>query len=232
RTFWYIQVCIVGQKHWSSTGDQSKRLSSVQETIERERQAASVKDGFAPRDSYIPVKNCTQLASSVKKMVSNFVFRTLLNRTPEVRWLNSYNLVISDSLTVQTIDGRWWNPGGQLTVQETSELLDPGQLKLMKSQHGGLQTLLRNHHQAFEVRSGIIRLRWDPERMARLDSSRPSPVLQKPVKKCLPLQRKTKPCWMFSHHPDGCPYPSETCSFLHVLKTDSELDAEQPPGMH
>lgn len=50
-------------------------------------------------------------------MVSNFVFRTLLNRTPEVRWLNSYNLVISDSLTVQTIDGRWWNPGGKYLLQ-------------------------------------------------------------------------------------------------------------------
>ncbi|THD24478.1 putative tRNA (Uracil-O(2)-)-methyltransferase [Fasciola hepatica] len=225
RTFCFFQICIIGRKRCTSAEDQSKQLGNIHEAIERERQVSAGMDRFIPRDFKIPVQNCTQIETTVKQRVSDLVFRILLTKPPELHWLKTQNLVISDSLTVQTTDGRWWNPGGQLTVQEASALLEADQLKLMKSQHGGLQTLLKNHHQAFEIRSGLIRLRFDPERMAQLNPSGGSFVSRKPAKKRL-IQRKTKPCWMFSHHVDGCPYPSETCDFLHKTENISLISAE------
>ncbi|VDP82937.1 unnamed protein product [Echinostoma caproni] len=244
------RICIIGRKLLTSQNDQIKRLAAVQETIERERQAATGKNGFVPRELKEPVRNCTQLPMDVKQTVSELVFSTLLSKAPDRLWLKSHNLVISDSLSVQTVDGRWWNPGvvtkspairfidglyrtnvqtgerlsrstGHLTLREVSELLNTDHLKLMKSQHGGLQTFLRNHHHMFEIRNGSVRLRWNPEQMAQIPSQNSVSLLSVPAKK-RPMQRKDRSCWMFEHHPDGCPYPSEKCDFSHETANLSE----------
>ena len=38
---------------------------------------------------------------------------------------------------------------GKMTIKEAAKLISPGLLTQLKQEHGGLQTLFRNHHQLF-----------------------------------------------------------------------------------
>ncbi|VDO69055.1 unnamed protein product [Schistosoma curassoni] len=118
--------------------------------------------------------------------------------------------MLSDDLRIRTLDNRWWNPGGTLTLSECSELVSLEDMKLLKSQHGGLQTVLRNHHQCFRTIKNTVQLRWLPDKMAKLNDSG-IPLFNNKNGK----NRKTKLCWMSLNHPDGCPYTSELCDFAH-----------------
>lgn len=44
-------------------------------------------------------------------------------------------------------EGGQWNLGGSIEICDAVKLLDTSTKELMKHECGGLQTLLRNHHQ-------------------------------------------------------------------------------------
>ncbi|XP_039607553.1 probable tRNA (uracil-O(2)-)-methyltransferase isoform X1 [Polypterus senegalus] len=102
-----------------------------------------------------------------------------------------------------------WNRGGSLTVREIAELLDQHTLQTLKNECGGLQTLLKNNHQVFQVLKGRVQLRdWREE--AGMNRIKPD------AKRKLPSEVfKTRLCWFFINHPDGCPILAETCQFAH-----------------
>ncbi|XP_074396557.1 putative tRNA (uracil-O(2)-)-methyltransferase [Zonotrichia albicollis] len=96
-----------------------------------------------------------------------------------------------------------------LSLREVAEHLDKEVLKKLKSEYGGLQTLLKNNHQVFEVLNGRVHIRdWRKEK---------PPSKTKPeVKRRLSAEAfKTRLCWFFIHHPDGCSLPSEACPYAH-----------------
>ncbi|GFW23387.1 putative tRNA-methyltransferase [Trichonephila clavipes] len=74
----------------------------------------------------------------------------------------------------------------------------------MKAQNGGLQTFLRNHHYIFEVKNTVVELRV------------PSPY-PKPSSDALPVRKsyKSKNCFFYFHHPQGCPLVDSDCSYSH-----------------
>ena len=50
-----------------------------------------------------------------------------------------------------------WNSGGKYHLSELSTVLDSNLLQELKSECGGLQTLLRNHNHIFIVDKGFVR---------------------------------------------------------------------------
>ena len=66
-----------------------------------------------------------------------------------------------------------------------------------------MQTLFRNHHYIFVVEKGTVRIRV------------PGKDIKKSVKEASKDRIKTKPCWHFVNHPDGCPLPDESCQWIH-----------------
>ncbi|XP_026928007.1 probable tRNA (uracil-O(2)-)-methyltransferase isoform X2 [Acinonyx jubatus] len=102
-----------------------------------------------------------------------------------------------------------WNRGGSLSLADVASELDRETLRRLKRECGGLQTLLKNNHQVFEVRSGRVHLRdWREERLRK--------QRQPEAKRRLFSEAfKTRLCWFFSHHPDGCALPSDCCPFAH-----------------
>ncbi|NXD19560.1 TRM44 methyltransferase, partial [Spelaeornis formosus] len=96
-----------------------------------------------------------------------------------------------------------------LSLREVAENLNKETLKKLKSEYGGLQTLLKNNHQVFEVLNGRVHIRdWRKEK--------PSSKTKPEVKRRLSAEAfKTRLCWFFIHHPDGCSLPSEACPYAH-----------------
>ncbi|CAI8049009.1 Probable tRNA (uracil-O(2)-)-methyltransferase, partial [Geodia barretti] len=108
-----------------------------------------------------------------------------------------------------------WNLGGRLGISDAARLFDDAVLRQLKQECGGLQTLLRNHHQVFAVCRGFVQLRnWavaGPEHGPRRPAKRRS---AEDAKRLV----KTKPCWFHHNHPQGCPrqfLEDSSCPYAH-----------------
>lgn len=94
-------------------------------------------------------------------------------------------------------------------MTEVASELDPETLQRLKRECGGLQTLLRNNHQVFEVLNGRVHIRdWREEQLQRQQHPEAK-------RRLFSEAFKTRICWFFSHHPDGCVLPSDSCPFAH-----------------
>ncbi|XP_062992027.1 probable tRNA (uracil-O(2)-)-methyltransferase isoform X2 [Elgaria multicarinata webbii] len=150
--------------------------------------------GFLPRGKE-QIRNCTALPRDFVDKVVLKVAKLLLSETEESPRGNSST----------------WKRGESLTLSEIAEHLDKDTLKTLKNEYGGLQTLLRNNHQVFEVLNGKVHIRdwreWKPPRKNKSG---------KQVKQLLPSKAfKTCLCWFYLHHPRGCPLTSESCHYAH-----------------
>ncbi|XP_061107911.1 probable tRNA (uracil-O(2)-)-methyltransferase isoform X1 [Conger conger] len=149
-------------------------------------------EGFQPREKIQITRNCASLPRNFIDGVVLRVGRTLLGLNPE-----------------DAHDKDAWNPGGSLSVREVAEMLDKETLQTLKKECGGLQTLLKNNHQVFRVEKGRVQIRdW---RAAGAEGGSCAPPKRRPVES----MEKTRPCWFHTHHPQGCPLPSERCLFAH-----------------
>lgn len=137
---------------------------------------------FAPRSQTEKVRNCTQLNRDLIKEIVLSVVKSLLN--------NSDNYRIKQ-------DGNKWNCGNEIDFPKLISLMNKNHLKQLKSECGGLQTLLRNHRYIFEIAEGKVKIRI--------------PAELKNITKY-----KSKPCWFLSNHPDGCLHDGEICAFNHL----------------
>ncbi|XP_041525429.1 probable tRNA (uracil-O(2)-)-methyltransferase isoform X1 [Microtus oregoni] len=152
--------------------------------------------GFCPREKAERVRNCAALPRDFIDQVVLQVANLLLD---------GKNLTTGSSE-----DGslKTWNEGGSLSLAEVAAELSPETLQQLKRECGGLQTLLRNNHQVFEVLNGQVHIRdWRRE----LQREKPPEA-----KRSLPAEVfKTRICWFFTHHPDGCVLPAALCPFAH-----------------
>lgn len=163
--------------------------------------------GFQPREKAERVRNCATLPRDFIDQVVLQVANLLLGR----KKLNAGSPQGETSKT--------WNGGESLSLAEVARQLDRASLQRLKRECGGLQTLLRNSHQVFQVLDGRVHIRdWRRELQGE---------------KCLETKRgpsaeafKTRLCWFFTHHPDGCVLPSTSCPFAHG---PGELRPPRPP---
>ncbi|XP_020020922.2 probable tRNA (uracil-O(2)-)-methyltransferase isoform X1 [Castor canadensis] len=160
-------------------------------------QAAAVwLPGFQPREKAEPVRNCATLPR-------DFVDQVVLQVADLLLAGKKLNTASSQEGSLKT-----WNGGGSYSLAEVASELDRETLRRLKRECGGLQTLLRNSHQVFKVLNGRVHIRdWRQELQKE---KRPA------AKRSLSSEAfKTRLCWFFTHHPDGCVLPSSCCPFAH-----------------
>ncbi|XP_043919498.1 probable tRNA (uracil-O(2)-)-methyltransferase [Protopterus annectens] len=93
---------------------------------------------FQPREKTEQVRNCASLPRDFINSVVLQVASALLEAGKSQNQ-SAYK------------QERAWNKGGTLTLREVAELLSKDTLQKLKNECGGLQTLLKNSHQVFEV---------------------------------------------------------------------------------
>lgn len=142
---------------------------------------------FKPREAIERVRNCTRLDETLKS---------------DIVLLAANHLLVKRRMIAHPQDpGKTWNAGSTAALSEIVPLISPEQLKRLKSECGGLQTLFRNHHQVFLVEKGHVQLRI-PTPPDNAVKDRKTPV-------------RSKSCWFFNNHPDGCLLNDSECAYKH-----------------
>lgn len=168
------KICLIGFA--TSSELRKTTLNEIDEFIEKR----STKS-FVARSSIEQVRNCTQLEKHlIQKIVQDIV--QLLLQKPNYLKRNS----VAD-----------WNRGTSLAISSVCENLNKEDLKRLKNECGGVQTVLRNHRYLFEVDKGAVQLRL--------------PYHYKDVGD----KYRSKPCWYFRNHKDGCFLTSKDCAYMH-----------------
>ncbi|XP_061620526.1 probable tRNA (uracil-O(2)-)-methyltransferase isoform X1 [Phyllopteryx taeniolatus] len=212
------RVCLLGRKRTYEASEEAGAEASRAAYIQSRRTAPESDvgggrggdegpgdgwgSGFRPRDRVEAVRNCMALS---RDLVDGVVLR------------------VAEALLGMADDRRSpgdWKRGGSLSVGEVAALLCQDTLKQLKNECGGLQTLLKNHHQVFQVEGGRVRIRdWRDGKPCGAYGKRRAPMS--------PGALKTRPCWFDRHHPQGCPLLAERCTFAHGL---DELRASTGPA--
>uniref|UniRef100_A0A2K5HSN8 tRNA (uracil-O(2)-)-methyltransferase n=1 Tax=Colobus angolensis palliatus TaxID=336983 RepID=A0A2K5HSN8_COLAP len=153
--------------------------------------------GFHPREKAERVRNCADLPRGFIDQVVLQVANLLLGG-------KQLNTGSSRNGSLKT-----WNGGESLSLAEVASELDTETLRRLKRECGGLQTLLRNSHQVFRVVNGRVHIRdWREETL--WETKQPEAKQSARSEAC-----KTRLCWFFTHHPDGCALSADRCPFAH-----------------
>ncbi|XP_054656398.1 probable tRNA (uracil-O(2)-)-methyltransferase isoform X2 [Dunckerocampus dactyliophorus] len=192
------RVCLVGRLRNYQTSDEAQAedrraryIQSRVSEVETDAVSSSWGAGFQPREKVEVVRNCGALSRDFVDGVVLRVANALLGMTVDDGQSSSSN----------------WNTGGSLSLGDVASLLRQDTLQQLKKECGGLQTLLKNNHQVFQVEGGRVHIRdWRDRRPPR------SGAKKRPV---APGALKTRPCWFHSHHPQGCPLLAQDCTFAH-----------------
>jgi tRNASer (uridine44-2'-O)-methyltransferase len=187
------RICLIGTKRIYDEENFKVQCDKIQNFINE----ANVQQGkgnsekwseaFIPREKIEAVKNCSKVDRSLSNVIVTKIFNQLL--------------------TTKTYSDDYpsWNCGGEISIPEAVKLISQDELKKLKSECGGLQTLLKNKHQIFHIYGGSIRIR-KPKRIS--DNN----VTEKSLKRNVV---KTMPCYFFHNHPDACPVEHDDCCYIH-----------------
>ncbi|XP_013383420.1 probable tRNA (uracil-O(2)-)-methyltransferase [Lingula anatina] len=212
----HCPIQLTGHSHGTPLDSDNEHAVSVNRTGDGQLQTTNTTDklqttnttdkawalSFQPRAKVEKVRNCTQLPHDLTSEVVQRVFDAVLNAEDAVLMCTEY--------------GRNWCKGGVVPLSSIVSLLGSDILKRLKSECGGVQTLLRNHHNIFQVSGGAVRLRYDDQDGHNLQYNVPPRKKQKIKQKDLKQKPvKTKLCWFHDNHPDGCPKTREHCQFAH-----------------
>ncbi|XP_062542938.1 probable tRNA (uracil-O(2)-)-methyltransferase isoform X2 [Armigeres subalbatus] len=190
------RTCLVGSTRNYSEDRFQEYSNQIQAFIDS-RTAANRKESdsiwsesFRPRESVEKVRNCTKLERSVIDEIVRIVFDALIAKKRMASEFPEKN----------------WNAGGKISIGELVALIPQDRLNNLKAECGGLQTLLKNNHQIFQVLNGCVQLRI-PTRVG--ENSKSAEEMKKKTKKQKNVRivnLKEKPCWFHNNHPDGCPF--------------------------
>ncbi|KAL8614000.1 hypothetical protein ACOMHN_023235 [Nucella lapillus] len=152
---------------------------------------------FQARSGKERVRNCQKVSQGTKDRVVRAVFDAVFEAP--------------DAAEVVGQEGRRWRKGGSVHLSAVAEMLDAETRDDLKSECGGVQTLLRNHSNIFQVSGGRVQLRdfsvdnpWSPFTKKG-----------KKARRSDPSTHKISLCWFHTNHPDGCPRSAATCTFAH-----------------
>lgn len=186
------RICLIGSTRSYDENEFEVQCLKIQKFINGSNAQRGTSDKwsheFKPRDKIEVSRNCTKIQRSLLETITMTIFEYLLA-----------------SKETFSVEFPGWNCGGEISIPEAVNLLSSEDLKKLKSECGGLQTLLRNKHQSFQVHGGNVRIRI-PEKLSDRDFS------EKARRRNV---IKTSPCFFFQHHPSSCPLKNEDCSFIH-----------------
>ncbi|XP_014771876.1 probable tRNA (uracil-O(2)-)-methyltransferase [Octopus bimaculoides] len=210
------QICLYGKTRTYSQSEESEVDKRITEFIENQcsknkllhnksedsnpmpadlmnmKDANTWSDNFKPRLTQKTSGMCKSVPWNIKIDVVNVVVEKIL--------------AADDSKFINLPDGRVWHKGGEIPLPKIAQLLNQDTLNYLKTENGGLQTLLRNFSHIFYVVSSTVRLR---------DYTQPWQQRRKVKQKNTARSYKTSLCWFHQNHPDGCPVSREECNFAH-----------------
>ncbi|KAF1460753.1 putative tRNA (uracil-O(2)-)-methyltransferase, partial [Pygoscelis antarcticus] len=129
----------VGFNHKDHSDSVCKEADSELPESETDTAGTIWMPGFQPREKVEQIRNCASLPQDFVDDVVLNVANLLLNATPQKSCSN-----------IHGGNTNTWNQGESLSLKEVAEHLNKETLKRLKSEYGGLQTLLKNNHQVFE----------------------------------------------------------------------------------
>ncbi|XP_017057656.1 probable tRNA (uracil-O(2)-)-methyltransferase [Drosophila ficusphila] len=154
----------------------SKSITSVEYFVQEElRKYRTGESEVKLREKGESVRNCTQVD---KTIIDGLV-------------LKIFNQILASS------EDKW---AGRLSMREIAQSLSKEELSGIKSECGGIKTLLRNKHEVFEFCGGDL-----------IGIKTPKPSTHLPSR----LTTKKRNCFFKQHHPLGCPLLDVDCSFIH-----------------
>ncbi|XP_021184983.3 probable tRNA (uracil-O(2)-)-methyltransferase [Helicoverpa armigera] len=188
------RICLVSSGRIYPEDEYAVYCNKIDEIISKDSSNTShninIDKEFKAREPVERVRNCTQIDKGVVESIVECISRYLLEGCTE-----------SDPN---------WSIGRKAEFNELVQLIPQEHLNILKSECGGIQTLLKNNHNIFEVQSGKVGLRYPKTINEVVSNSRKRKLKQMPIK----VQQKK--CWFYNNHPQGCPLSDENCSFLHV----------------
>ncbi len=197
---------ILSDIHGLLPKESNKENDGVEPSEKKSRPDESAAPGFVPRESAIPVRNCTRIEQSLK----DEIVRTIADKCLE----SAVPLRGAEEKLLKAATDPDWNMGRGVPLSEAAEAVGAERLARLKSECGGLQTLLRNHGHIFVVIAGVVRLRChatDALGAGRRRKKGRKFASEEEV-------RKRKLCWFHDHHPQGCPVASKDCTWAHGEK--------------
>lgn len=190
------RICLIGYERNYTVDEQNKIDDRIQEFINTNsgnvepNDSSNWNNDFKPRSDVEKIQNCSTVDKSIQNDIVEKVFTELLKKKRYLPDLFEAN----------------WNVGGRIQLADLVKIIPGEQLKALKSECGGLQTLLKNHSQIFRIEKGIVEIRvpikWC-DKKRQLEA------------KGIEIQLKQKKCWFHNNHPDGCPLAVDDCSFDH-----------------
>lgn len=192
------RVCLIGQTRIGSHDEFNQQCQAIQSFINQRTKctnnAQTWSNSFTPRSAIELVKNCSKIDKTIQEEIVQIVFQHLLTK----------------KRFSQDFINPHWNMGGIAALCDLVQLIPVEKLQKLKSECGGLQTLLKNSHHIFLVEKGSVQVRKPLSYAERLKHG----VKNSGNKNFV---FKQKDCWFLKHHPDGCPFSMEDCSFRHNL---------------
>lgn len=168
------RIALIGIKRSFAEDEFLVRCSEVEGFIAKETKDNGVK----LRDKHEAVRNCTQIEKKILEEIVLKIFHKLLEN--------------GDGL---------WNEGRELNLGDlVKAALSKEDLQSIKSECGGLKTLLKNRHEIFVVSGGNVKIR--------------KPVI-KTKEEMEGKTVKKRQCFFQLHHPHGCLLTDESCTFIH-----------------
>ena len=199
------RTCFVGTVRSKTESEWAALLKTKSEMMALSKEGVE-ETKFQPRSAVELIRNCTRVERSIQENIIDLTAKCLLE---------------SGS---QRENGEW-NRGGEINLTDLVGLLsrDFKDFHRLKSECGGIQTLLKNHSHIFVVQNKCVRFRSPQELSA--DEWRSQQKHSKAKKKMrtestVSRDVKSKICWFFVHHPDGCPLNQDSCRYLHQKQNE------------
>lgn len=141
---------------------------------------------FQSRNPQEKVNNCTKISRETTQTIVNKIFTKLLS---EIHMVEDEGYVTK------------WNSGKHdLRLKDVMDFLTEEEKCVLKSQGNGIQTLIKNNKYIFTIEKGCVKLR-QPALCTNSDIAA--------------AHLRSKPCYFFRNHPNGCPLTSNSCAFRH-----------------
>lgn len=180
------RICYVSFARSYQQDEYKQQLDLLQSFINQELGKHNNVGKVKLRETTEKVRNCTQLDKTITGVIITKITDYLLK-----------NVDVKSE----------WSPGRTAKLNELIELVPKDMLKILKSECGGLQTLLKNNHHVFEVKKGFVKLRY-PRTIEEVKNKLNNNKLNV-------VKMQVNKCWFYNNHPQGCPLLSNVCSYLH-----------------
>ncbi|XP_060528805.1 probable tRNA (uracil-O(2)-)-methyltransferase [Cylas formicarius] len=169
------RTCLIGISKLKDQHNYNKLLQEVSNFVD-----SKIPNDVVQRSDTEKVRNCTQLGKSViSKLVASCI-----------------QILLSKADYIAKPNGGLWNKGSAVQISDLAKNLEKEDLKWLRKECGGLQTLLRNHRYLFEISKCAVRLRL-------------------PIRAEETNRYNDKPCWFFKNHSDGCLFDGTNCGYSH-----------------